>query len=238
LVFFFKKGLLAAMKLALITRPEAQSAGLAARLAEKGYAPVLAPLFTVRRRTVSIPSGAQAALVTSANALASLLPGAAPLYAVGDATAEAARDRGFATVISAQADAARLADLVCAELMPSRGPLLLATGARQGGRLAADLRARGFRVLRRVCYEAVPVRRFPAAAAAALVSGDVAASVFLSAETAAIFVRLLPPECMASLGRVSALAIGQSTADALGVLPWLRICLARHPTLDEVLALL
>ncbi len=189
-------------------------------------------------RAPNWPSAAQAILVTSANALAALPPGDVPLLAVGDATAARARALGFSAVHSAGRDAVALAELVHRVADPAAGPLLLASGAGQGGGLAADLRKRGFRVIRRVCYAAVPVRRFPHEAAACLASGKVHAVLFLSAETAAVFVRLLPPEFHHALASVAALAIGKSAADLLETLPWLRVCRAENPTLDDVLALI
>ncbi len=226
------------MKLALITRPEAQSALLAARLRERGFEPVVAPLFEVSSRSVAVPAVAQAILVTSGNALAALPLVDRPIFAVGDATAERARACGFTQVHSAGADAAALAGLVAARLNPSGGTLFLASGAGQGFRIASDLRALGFRVVRRVCYEARPVRSFPRAAEVAIRSGELSVVLFLSAETALTFVRLLPSELAPDLASVIAVAIGKTTADALHELAWLRICCARNPTLDDVLALI
>ncbi len=222
----------------LITRPEASSAGLAARIAALGYRPVIAPMFSVRGRHVPLPPSVQAILVTSGNALPGLQPTRLPLFAVGDATAARAAELGFADVRSAGRDAVALAALVAASADPAAGPLLLASGAGQGMSLAADLRARGFRVLRRVCYVALPVQRFPANAAELLTSGDAHAVLFLSAETATAFVRLLPPELTHALASIVALAIGQRTADVLEPLGWQQIRRARNPTLDDVLALI
>ena len=197
-----------------------------------------APLFRVVVQPAAVPEPVQALLVTSRNAVAALQPSGKHLLAVGDATAERASARGFRAVESAAGDAVALAALASARLEPSRGPLFLATGAGQGAALAADLRARGFRVIRRVCYATYPVRRFPDQARTVVLSGELHAVLFLSAETAACFVRLLPPECNPMLASVKALAIGKSTADALGALPWLDVSRAATPTLDGVLALL
>jgi uroporphyrinogen-III synthase len=203
-----------------------------------GYRAVVVPLLRIEPRVALVPSGVQAIVVSSGNALPALVPGAMPLLAVGDATARRARALGFSNVHSAGRDAVALAEVVSRIVNPSVGPVLLATGAGQGGRLAADLRARGFRVIRRVCYAAVPVRRLPPEAIACLAAGDVHAALFLSAETAAVFVRLLPPEFRYALASVAALAIGKPAADLLETLPWLRVCRAENPTLDDVLALI
>ncbi len=221
----------------LITRP-GLSQSTAAQVAARGYLPLQAPFLTIHHRAPALPAGAQAFLVTSGNALPSLPPGPTRLLAVGDATAERARAQGFTDVVSAGGDAAALAELAARVADPAAGPLVLASGAGQGHALAADLRGRGFRVIRRVCYAARPVRRFPDAAADALRSGRLHAVLFLSAETAEVFVRLLPPGLAARLGSVAALAIGASAAARLEALPWLRVCRARNPTLDDVLALI
>jgi uroporphyrinogen-III synthase len=222
----------------MITRPEQDAAGPAARIEALGFTPVVAPMLRIERRTPNLPKDVQAILVTSGNALAALAPGDTRLFAVGDATAARARQAHFSDVRSAGRDAHALAELVAESQRPQDGPLLLASGERQGEKLAADLRARGFRVIRRVCYAAYPVQRFPHRAAESLLSGELHAVLFLSAETATAFVRLLPPELSNALASVAALTIGNAAADALERLPWQRVCRAQNPTLDDVLALI
>lgn len=224
-------------RIVLVTRPVMEQT-IKAAIEALGFRAVAAPLLRVRTRGVAVPAGVQAILVTSSNALPALSPSHLPLLAVGEATARRARERGFAQVSSADGDAALLAGLAAGALDPACGALLLASGARQGHALAADLRARGFRVVRRVCYEAIPMRHFSPEATEAINSGLLHAAMFLSAETAAAFVRLLPLELRPHLATVAALAIGNSTAELLEALPWLRVCRAAKPTLNDVLALI
>ncbi len=221
----------------LITRPEAEAGSLADRLRGMGFAPVLAPLLRVMPRPFAAPPGIDALLVTSGNALLALAGVVAPLLAVGDATAERARAAGFADVSSAGGDADDLLALARRRLPPGAA-LLLATGRGQGGTLAAGLRAAGFRVHRRVAYSTRPVPRLPQAARAAIVERRLRAALFLSAETARTFGRVLPPVLRPALGTIEALAIGQPAADALSLLPWRRVRVSLGPTLDQVLALL
>ena len=225
----------AASRWVLITRPGLDDRTCAV-IEARGYLPVVAPFLTIRRLPLRMPRAAQAILVTSGNALASLPLVPLAVLAVGDATAERARAQGFTDVSSAAGDAAALARLAARLADPGGAPLLLASGSGQGHALAADLRARGFRVIRRVCYAARPVARFPGVASEMLQSGHLHAVLFLSAETAAAFVRLMPPGLSDTLRTVAALAIGTSTAETLETLPWLRVCRARTPTLDDVLA--
>ena len=222
-----------------MTRPEPAASDTARQLATLGFAPVVAPLLRVRALPARLPERPDAVLVTSGNALAALprrLHGL-PLLAVGDATAARARTAGFADVRSAAADAAALAALA-RQSCPRGSLLLLASGRGQGGDLAEALRAAGLRVHRRAVYAAETVARFPAAAARALQDGVLRAALFLSAETARAFVRLLPPALHPALGVVDALAIGQPAADALGALPWRRVRVSSTPTQEGVLALL
>ncbi len=222
----------------LITRPADEAAATAARVVSAGYAPVIAPLLATRHFAETAAQRVQAVLVTSGNALPGLSVREVPLLAVGDVTAARARAHGFADVRSAGRDATALAALAAEQLSPRDGPLLLACGRGQGAALAAALRGHGFRVTRRVTYAAAPVGRFPEAAAAALRAGHLYAAMFLSAQTAMAFARLLPPHLAPGLANVLALAIGNGAADALNHLPWRQVRLARTPTLDDVLALI
>ncbi len=224
----------------LVTRSAPAAARTAAALAARGFRPVVAPLLRVRTGLVAVPAGTQAVLVASANALPALRtwPAGGPrLLAVGDATASEARAAGHADVLSASGDAGALVRLACRVCDPAGGPLLLASGAGQGAGLAAALAAAGFDVRRQDAYVAEPVEALPEAAAAAIAAG-LHAALFLSAETARAFGRLLPASLAPRLASSIAVAIGASAGQALHGLPWRRLSVARHPTLDEVLSLL
>ncbi len=220
----------------LITRPREDAGRTADLVASRGFVPLVAPLLNVRHLSPALPGAVRAVLVTSGNALAGLPVLPVPLLAVGDVTAARARAAGFADVHSAGRDAAALVELARQIVPPDAGPVLLACGMRQGFALAASLRAAGYRVFRRVTYDAAPVRTLPAAAADALRGDALYAVLFLSAETAATFVRVMPSGLCPRLANVLALAIGKPAADALDALPWREIRLARTPTLDDVLA--
>lgn len=225
--------------LILITRPEPGAQQTLARLAALGRHGLCAPMLSIAPRQMRAPRAAQAVLVTSANAVPAL-PDAlrgTPLFAVGDATAERARQAGFGPVTSAGKDAEALAALVAGHCRPAQGPLLLASGAGQGMSLAADLRARGFAVLRRVAYAAQPVGELPEAALVALQRGEVRVAMFFSPATARAFAACIRGETRLIAG-VEALAISPLTARALSPLPWRRIRVASHPNQDELVALL
>jgi uroporphyrinogen-III synthase len=104
----------------LILRPEPGASATALRAREMGLTPIVRPLFETRAVAWSAPdaAGFDAIMMTSANA--ARLGGDRladyrhlRLYAVGEATAEAAKAAGFTTVIVGARDVAALvADLV------------------------------------------------------------------------------------------------------------------------------
>lgn len=231
----------------LVTRPEPGAEETARRVAALGYRPVLAPALVLEPRPFRLPP-AQALLLTSraaARALVTAAPASStlPVLAVGEATAAEARAHGFLNATAAGGDAAALAELAAARLDPAAGPLLLAVGEGYGQDLAAGLRARGFRVLRRVAYAARPASALPPAAYAALSAGEVAAAMFFSPRSAACAITLLRATGLAeTAARMEALAISPRVAStleaALAPLAWRALRVAERPDQDALLDLL
>jgi uroporphyrinogen-III synthase len=227
----------------LITRPEPGATDTAARLTALGFRPINAPVLEIRSLPGRLPPAArlQAIVTASGNTIAALPPThhRLPLLAVGEMTASRARAAGFSRVTSADGDAAALAALAGRNCDSTGRALLLTTGRSQGAALAGDLRARGFRVIRRAVYAALPVPALPDVARQALAGGDVRAALFFSAETARHAVVLIRRARLQEAVRtVDALAIGKPAAMALEALPWRRIRVAAQPTQDAMLALL
>ena len=223
----------------LITRPEPDASETARLVVVRGFEPVVAPVLHVRPGALAGPVRFDAIVLTSRNAVPALPPNwrETTVFAVGGATAARARAAGFRRVLDADGDASDLEGLV-AGACPPGARLLLVHGRGQGRALAAALATAGFRVRRRCAYRVVRAAAFPAAAAAALQSDGVRAALFLSAETARAFVRLLPRRLVGALAGVEALAIGRPAADALSPLPWHGVRVSLRPTLDHVLGLL
>ena len=223
----------------LVTRPQPDADETGRLLAARGFDPVIAPVMVLHERPVQ-PLGRFDAVVTaSRNAIGGLPDRLKPvtLLAVGSATAARARAAGFTTVLDADGDAAALTRLAQRRLDPG-SRVLLAHGLRQGDALADALGGAGFDVVRACSYAVQPARRLPTAATAALEAGTLAAALFLSAETAQNFVRLLPPRQAPALAVVRALVIGERVGNVLAGLPWRDVRVAFKPTLDDVLALL
>ena len=83
-----------------------------------------------------------------------------PLFAVGEHTAAAARDAGFAQVIAAKGDASALRDLVLASVkskqLKKASTLLYLAGADLARDLAGELGEKGFTVVTHTTYRMVP----------------------------------------------------------------------------------
>jgi len=226
----------------LITRPEPGAAETAARIAALGFTPVLAPALILTPRRFTIPR-AQAVLLTS-RAAARALPDnpGLPALAVGAATAEAARESGW-PADAADGTAEDLARLAAARLDPAKGPLLLAVGEGYAMGLAADLRGRGFRVVRRIAYAATAAPALPEAALAALRCGAVSTILFHSPRSALCAITLLRAAGLGGeAGRIAVLAISRRVADAAqrAMAPgaWRAVRVAARPEEASLLALL
>ena len=234
---------------ALVTRPRDDSAVLVRALAARGVETVLAPLLTIAaipgaaRRLPDLLAGAQALLFTSANGVRAFAAASErrelPVFAVGDATAAAARIADFRSVHSAGGDVADLAELVAARLAPTGGALVHAAGSVVAGDLAGRLDAQGFAVRRAQLYEAVPATALDAAAAAPLARGEVALALFFSPRTAATFVRLAAAAATLPACRtMTAIALSPAVAAALAPIAWRGVRIAAAPTQESLLATL
>ena len=161
------------------------------------------------------------------------------VVAVGEATAAAAREAGFARVEWAGGDAVSLAAHCRARLRPADGPLLLATGRGYSLELAAELRAAGFAVVRRVVYAAAEAGSLPAEAAAALGAGVVTHALFFSPRSARCSLALMQAAGLDHAARgIVAIAISPRVAAALSPLSWREVLVAPRPHQDPMLELL
>jgi uroporphyrinogen-III synthase len=107
------------------------------------------------------------------------------------------------------------------------GTHVMVVGRGHGVKLAADLRAAGLAVMRRVVYAARAVKALPE-------TGVLDAALFYSAESARAFARLRP----AGMEGVVAGALSAAVAAPLRGLPWRAIRVAVAPTEMDLMAVL
>ncbi|CAN0453389.1 unnamed protein product [Discosporangium mesarthrocarpum] len=187
--------------------------------------------------------GVQALLFTSANGVRVFADQSArrdiAAIAVGDASARAARDAGFAAVESAAGDIHDLAALVRRRLDPQAGPLLHPAGSVTAGDLAAMLSADGFDVRRYVAYAAEPVPCLPDAAVRALTTHGIAAVLLYSPRTAALFRELVETAGLTRFcAEIDALCLSRAVADRLSPRAFRAVRVAARPDQAALLALL
>ncbi len=231
----------------LVTRPREDAASLVAALEARGHETLLEPLLTITpREKVDWPEGrdaAQALLVTSANGARAFARLDArrdlPVFAVGDASAAACRELGFARVTSAAGNVEDLAALVAEKLDPAQGPLLHPAAGKLAGDLQGALAAAGFTVLRAVLYDARPATALSAACTRALNEGLIDVATFFSPRTAAAFVSLVEAADLSQACRaVTALCLSEAVAARISGLPWRHRVVAARPEQDALLAAL
>ncbi len=224
----------------LVTRPRLDAEETARLLTQRGIDSVIAPLIEIGETPSAARdlghelSDAQAVLVTSANGARALARATAKrdvsIFAVGDASADVARQSGFSDVSSASGDVSALAALVCERLDPKAGTLVHAAGSAVAGDLASDLTNRGFAVRRVQLYQAQLVDRLPENARSALQDELVDGVLFYSPRTGRHFAKLisaagLQPSCR----RIFAGCLSAAVADAIAELPFAEIRTAERP---------
>jgi uroporphyrinogen-III synthase len=184
----------------LVTRPQPDNDATAAGLRARGFHVLQAPMLRFEPVVFSVDADAHygAVIVTSANALRAMAgqPTAAslhplPVFAVGERTAEAARNAGFRHVISADGDANALRDLIVAQgaahALKTTQTLLYLAGADLARDLAGELGERGFNVVTHTTYRMVPEPTLPPDVSAALAQDGIKVVLHYSRRSARAF---------------------------------------------------
>lgn len=228
---------------ALVTRPKEDSEGVARALAQRGLDVMIEPLLDIApvEGAVVDTAGAQGILVTSANgirALARLYPGRdLAVWAVGDSSARAAREMGFAQVESAGGDVDTLAELVASRVDPRAGALLHAAGTVVAGDLSGRLSALGYEVRRQVLYQAVTATGLSPMLQDTLKAGGLDLALFFSPRTARTFATLaVQAGLQGCLATIAAYGLSANVSAELASLPWRVLRQAAEPTQAALLA--
>ena len=207
----------------LVTRPHPDDEATASALRARGFEVLRAPM--LRFEAVPFHDDADArygaVIVTSANALRAIGLNLAdnrllklPLFAVGEHTASAARDAGFAQVIAASGGAGALRDLVLAAVkskqLKKASTLLYLAGADLARDLAGELGEKGFTVVTHTTYRMIPAPSLPRDICDAFVANRIEAVLHYSRRSARAFL-----EAARSGGvEISALALPQCCISA------------------------
>jgi uroporphyrinogen-III synthase len=203
----------------LVTRPQPDNGATVTALRAKGFEVLPAPMLRFEPVAFALdPSDGPCGgvIVTSANALRAIEGKAAvaqlyglPLFAVGEHTAQAAREIGFRNVISADGDATALRDLlmerVRAKTFTRTATLLYLSGADLARDLAGELGERGFNVVALTTYRMAPIAQLPRDVCDGFATNNIKAVLHYSRRSARAFL----DAARAGGVEISALAVPQ-----------------------------
>ena len=237
----------------LVTRPAEDAAPLVRALEADGFTVLAEPLLRIRFLEGVRPdfSGLQALAFTSANGVRAL-SFAAPdandpnakykrlaVFAVGPATAQAARAAGFADVTSAEGDVASLARLIIEACPSAAGAVLHVAGSARAGDLMGALQGAGLDARRAVLYEAIAAEALSVSLRREIDAKTIGAVLIFSPRTARLFVNLLTGAGLVPRAREMCLvALSPAVAEAAAALPWGAVKVAERPVQEAVVAAL
>lgn len=234
------------MKSVLVTRPQPAGGELADKLRREGFSVWLAPMTEYVDLPAEVPDLAryQALIFTSAQGVISFarrfqerLP---IVFAVGDATAQAASRAGFTRVYSAAGDGHDLAKLVKDKKTDLRLERLLhICGEDTAQDIGEMLAGSGLVVTRVPVYKAKFLDKLPDDVGQALAEGDITTVTLFSARTAANFARLMQGDDLKGVSRdLEAVCLSDRVAAEIDGLDWKSVVVANTPQMESVIDLL
>jgi uroporphyrinogen-III synthase len=173
----------------VVTRPQQDSERTAAALRARCHEVLIAPLLQIEPVDAELRTNWSGVIVTSANAINAIVAHPARetlvklrVYAVGEASAEAARQTGFCDVVTAGGSVGDLVRILAARRVGEK-PLLYLAGEDRAADLSGELAAHGIAAEMAVVYRAV-VTPFPQTLIKALTGGEVDAVLHFSRRSA------------------------------------------------------
>lgn len=232
----------------LVTRPQPDADAQAEKLKALGHEVIAAPLLEVEFLEFSpLPlDAAQALIATSRNGLRALASSPElqatlklPLYAVGKATADLARDLGFNEIHSGPGTAEELVPLIASECKPGAGALLHLAGERQAFDLKTALEDKKFKVEQPVVYRVLLADSFAEGAREALGKGTLDGVILMSPATAQTYVALVDASDLRhrAMG-LTYFCLSHAVAEPLTAYDDARVLIAGRPSEDDLLALI
>lgn len=227
------------MKKALLTRPAGKNDQLKMALVARDMPVMEVPLFTRELFPLSLDyNGVQAIFLSSANGCADIdvFPDL-PVFAVGEATAEVARQKGAKQVFIGANKADSLLDMAHEKLDPAKGVCLYLRGEQIAYPLAEALKGAGFSVQEIISYRMEPLDGFPPILLKSLQKREIGHIFFFSAYAAQHFMSLQDKTDMRESCRETvAYAISSRVADVLKTGRFLAVHIAQNATTEGLLS--
>jgi uroporphyrinogen-III synthase len=232
----------------LVTRPQPDAGAQAEKLAALGHEVIAAPLLEVEFLEFSpLPlDAAQALIATSRNGLRALASSPElqaalklPLYAVGKATADLARELGFNEIHQGPGTTEELLPLIASECEPGAGALLHLAGERQAFDLKTALEDKKFKVEQPVIYRVHLADSFAKSAREALGKSALDGVILMSPATAQTYVALVDAAGLRHMAmRLTYFCLSHAVAEPLLVLDGALVLISSSPSEDDLLALI
>lgn len=229
----------------LVTRPEPDAAELEAALQAQGHEVTLEPLLAIETMPIGAQAfqGAAGVVATSRNGLRALAKSEAlaeairlPVFTVGPATTELARELGFQRILTGKGSASDLVPLILSSRIGEKGPLVHVSGEDVALDLAAELGHRGIGVRRVIAYRAVATDTLRPHTARAIADGTLDAVILMSPRTAAIFSELVGKAGLEEPARrLAHVCLSPNVAGALKGLAPARVNIAVRPNFTGIL---
>lgn len=214
----------------LLTRPYDDSVDIARDISGMGFEPVIAPLLTIEPIPHDAAAKPDAMVFTSANGVRHLNTDFfdVPVFTVGDMTAQAAREKGYANVISADGTVNDIRDIIPSAYQN----ILYVRGADVSQPPWPDIHDI-------IVYRAVKVDNFSDDTKKSLSAGTFDAAMFFSPRTAEHFVSLTRKNRLeTAIKPIKALCLSGRVVESVSALPWIQIDVATTPTRRGMLDLL
>ena len=228
----------------LNTRPLEDAAELNERLSHLGMTVVSEPLLQISFFDVLAPEleNFKALIFTSRNGVRAFGRVSAqrdiPVFAVGDSTAQFARESGFQQVRSADGNVESLVALIAETIKPTSGPLLHVAGSVTAGDLSGELQRLGYEIIRKVMYESRMSDELSTRTIQMIRNGAVDCVALFSPRTACTFARLAEHSGILERCReMSVMCLSTAVAVPVNGIPWRHVLIASEPTFEALMQL-
>jgi uroporphyrinogen-III synthase len=232
----------------LVTRPQPDADKQSEKLTSLGHDVSTTPLLEVEFLDPGpLPlTGAQALIATSRNALRAVAEGKdlkaalqLPIFVVGSATANSARELGFGDIHIGPGTAEEMLPLILSECEKENGALVHLAGERMAFDLKTALEGKGFEVAQPIIYRINMADSFAEAARKVIANNKLDGVILMSPATTQTFLAMIEaPELMAIARRLTYFCLSHKVAEPLKRLEDAQILIAGRPTEDDLLALI
>lgn len=228
------------MRRTLIIRQEEDALSVEKILTQKGESSCVFPLFSPLFFPCPPLDSPQALIITSKNAIRSLQENnnlkSLPLYAVGEKTAEFAREKGFTNTHNVSGDSQDLYRFILQKASPTAGDLLYLSGEVVKGGLVKDLTLAGFTVKRHIVYKLEAAKKLPSALIQSFDRKEISHVLFFSPHTTSLFIDLLKKERLEGMAsEMTSLCLSRDVLKvALGI-GWREVWVSPRPTLASII---